>query len=101
MVAQLGEDYTSATISSRQSRSVLFSGYRTGKAKRRACNPSSLDDYVGTAEIARACFKNVFLAFLNFEFLEVVNMTTSILTLFIVSLGAPAIRGEPAVKGAA
>ena len=56
---------------------------------------------MGTAEIARACFKNVFLAFLNFEFLEVVNMTTSILTLFIVSLGAPAIRGEPAVKGAA
>jgi len=53
MVAQLGEDYTSATISSRQSRSVLFSGYRTGEAKRRACNPSSLDDYVGTAEVAR------------------------------------------------
>jgi len=42
-----------------------------------------------------------FSAFLNFEFLEVVNMTTSILTLFIVSLGAPAIRGEPAVKGGA
>ncbi len=62
-VAQLGEDYTSATISSRQSRSVLFSGYRTGEAKRRACSPSSLDDYVGTAEIARACCKNAFFSF--------------------------------------
>lgn len=62
MVAQLAGDYANATISSGQPRPVLFSRDGTGEANRRTCTPGSLDDYVGTAEIAKVAQAALFLA---------------------------------------